>query len=397
MLVVKTLGKFQISDRTEILDESKLHSPMLIKLFVYMMIHRGKPLSIEEITNAVWAEEEIDNPVGALKNLMYRLRKVLNDTFGKQEYIITNRGSYTWNPEIEVLVDTDEFEKLIHAAKGQENKNAAAEKYEYALMIYEGRFINNITDLYWIHNLNAYYHTMYLDAVRSLMDIYFKRGNYVDIEMICDKALEIDPSEEQLYTYKIKAYMYAGKLKQAMEYYEIAKKRIQYEIGIHDPELLQEVYQELLSMDNGEFVEDMEGIQADVIEENPDGVFFCGYPIFKEIYQLEARKSTRSGLPNQLILFTVETVNKEPEAIQAFRIKQGMERLESVMRKALRIGDVAARYSDSQYVLMVLNCDCECGWLVANRIISKVSEGTTKYDNIKIRVDIEEVTCERGV
>ena len=60
MLVVKTLGKFQISDRTEILDESKLHSPMLIKLFVYMMIHRGKPLSIEEITNAVWTEEEID-------------------------------------------------------------------------------------------------------------------------------------------------------------------------------------------------------------------------------------------------------------------------------------------------------------------------------------------------
>ena len=90
-------------------------------------------------------------------------------------------------------------------------------------------------------------------------------------------------------------------------------------------------------------------------------------------------------------------MNKEPEAIQVFRIKQGMERLESVMRKALRIGDVAARYSDSQYVLMVLNCDCECGWLVANRIISKVSEGTTKYDNIKIRVDIEEVTCERGV
>ena len=117
MLVVNTLGKFRISDGNEFLDERKLHSPMLIKLFLYMMVHREKAVSTEEIINAIWMEEEVDNPIGALKNLMYRLRKVLNDTFGQNDYILTNRGSYTWNPEVELLIDTEEFEKLIQSAK----------------------------------------------------------------------------------------------------------------------------------------------------------------------------------------------------------------------------------------------------------------------------------------
>lgn len=395
MLVVNTLGKFRISDGNEYLDERKLHSQMLIKLFSYMVVHKEKALTIEEIINAIWMEEEVDNPVGALKNLMYRLRKVLNDTFGQQEYIITNRGSYTWNPEIEILVDIEEFEKLIQEAKKLDDNKVACEKYDSALMFYEGRFMSQVTDLHWIHSLSTYYHAMFLDAVKAVLDIYLVQGNVGLVERICDKVFEIDATDEEIYVYKIKAYMYVGKIKQAMESYEIAKKRMQIELGINNSPVLEDIYQELLSMNNGDAIDDIEEIHSDVVEENPEGVFLCGYPVFKEIYQLEARKSIRSGLPNQMILFTIETISGENDAIGLFRIKQGMEQLERVMRRILRIGDVAAKYSDSQYVLLALNCDRECGYLVANRIVGKMFEGTSKYSGIKVKIDVEKVTCDR--
>lgn len=395
MLVVNTLGKFRISDGIEYLDERKLHSQMLIKLFLYMVMHKGKDVSTEELIGAIWIEEEIDNPIGALKNLMYRLRKVLNDTFGPQDYIITNRGSYTWNPNIELVTDIGEFEKLIQTAKEQKDEKITCEKYESAIMVYEGRFMAQITDLHWIHNLNTYYHTMFLESAKVLLDAYLLQGNIGLVERICDKVLAIDTTDEEIYVYKIKAFMYVGKIKQAMEVYEIAKKRMQVEMGITNSPLLEETYQELLSMNKGDAIDDIEEIHSDVVEENPEGVFLCGYPVFKEIYQLEARKSLRSGLPNQMILFTIETINGENDAIGLFRIKQGMEQMERVMKKTLRLGDVAAKYSDSQYVLMVLNCDRECGYLVANRIIGKMTEGNSKYNGIKINIDVEEVTCDR--
>lgn len=269
------------------------------------------------------------------------------------------------------------------------------EKYEEAIMIYEGDFMTSITDLHWAQSLNAFYHSMYLSAVKTLAELYSEDDKYEQMDQICSKALTVDITDEQLYYYQIRARIYSGKIKLAMASYEEAQKVISQELGIFKSDLLDEVYQELLATSKGTKADDIDEVNADVKEENPQGVFFCGYPIFKEIYQLEARKSIRSGVPNQLILFTVEAINRETEAIRNFRIKQGMERLESVMKNILRIGDVAAKYSDSQYVLLVINCTNESGHLVANRIIDKVNDNIKKYSNIRIKVNVEEVTCER--
>jgi len=236
---------------------------------------------------------------------------------------------------------------------------------------------------------------MYLSAVKTLAEMYLIKDMYEEMEQVCNKALEIDITDEQLYYYQIKARMCSGKVKLAFESYEAAKKVISQELGIYKSDLLEEIYQEMLTSSKGTVADEIEEVHADVKEENPDGVFFCGYPVFKEVYQLEARKSIRSGIPNQLILFTVETLHNEAEAIQKFRIKQGMERLEQVMKKSLRLGDVASKYSDSQYVLLVPNCTNESGHLVASRIIAKMNDNTKKYSGIKIKVNVEEVNCER--
>ena len=105
MITVNTLGKFQITDGEAFVNDDSLRSTMLIKLLIYLLLYRDKTLTTDDISNAIWQDEEIDNPAGALKNLMYRLRKELVANFGENDFVLTNRGSYRWNPDVNVVLD----------------------------------------------------------------------------------------------------------------------------------------------------------------------------------------------------------------------------------------------------------------------------------------------------
>ena len=107
MLQVKSLGKFMVTDGAVILDDDVLRSDMLKKLLIYILTHREHPVTNQELAEALWQEDETDNPAGALKNLMYRLRNVLKKSIGDYNYIITSQGSYAWNNEIKVMLDIE--------------------------------------------------------------------------------------------------------------------------------------------------------------------------------------------------------------------------------------------------------------------------------------------------
>ncbi len=401
MLSVNTLGKFQIMNECEALNDDNIRSTMLTKLLLFMIIRREQSLTIDEIANAIWHEEEVDNPAGALKNLMYRLRNLLKKHFGDADYIITSRGSYCWNPEIELIVDIEQFELLIEKAKaGSEDISRTINYYEKAIRLYQGDFMTKLTEMHWVVTMNAYYHSLYLSAIKDLAELYIKSGLYDELEAICNEALHYDNVDEQLYYYLIYARMKRNKFKLAMESYEKACEILNRELGIRKPAKLQKIYEELLKMNKDTQAENMERVQEDMSEENPEGAFFCGYPVFREIYRLEARKIARMGEAEYVLLLTIKPSEKAAgsmEQIEQFRLKKAMDGLTTTIKEVLRIGDVAAKYSDSQFVVLLPSCSYECGVLVANRIISRFYNDNPKCQNMKIHVNLEEVAAASGI
>ena len=103
-------GTFQIQFQDRILDESDMHSSKLVALFSYMMIYHDRSIAVTEIMDILWSNEDITNPRNALKNLTYRLRKVLQSAFGVSDFFVTQRGSYSWNPEYGIELDIEQFE-----------------------------------------------------------------------------------------------------------------------------------------------------------------------------------------------------------------------------------------------------------------------------------------------
>ena len=395
MLTVNTLGKFQMTDGMTVVDDEQLRSPMLSKLFMYMLLYREKTLTTDDISTAIWQDEEIDNPAGALKNLMYRLRKTLTSFFGEEEFILTNRGSYRWNPDVKVILDIEKFEKLINEAKAENVYEDAIIKYEQAISIYQGDFLPQLLDMHWILTLNTYYHSLFLSCAKGLADLYAKTEQYEKLDKLCSNALKYENGDEQLFCYQIEARMRCGKISLALESYEKAREIMEKELGIRKTTILNKVYEELLAMSKGQSAYSMNEVREDIVEEEPEGVFFCGYPIFKEIYHLEARKSTRAKESEYLLLLTITGKKEDTAELAQFRTKQAMNGMEKTIKDSLRVGDVAAKYSDTQFIILLPSTTEELALLVANRLISKLFDLDSKYKNVNVRVNIEQVSMNR--
>ena len=87
----------------------------------------------------------------------------------------------------------------------------------------------------------------------------------------------------------------------------------------------------------------LEHIQRSLDEESAKGAFYCEYPVFRDLFQLERRAIERTG-----------------DSIY----------LEESIRSSLRCSDVFTRYSISQYLILLPTITSEMGEMVLKRIIS---------------------------
>ena len=395
MLTVKSLGKFQITYGEHILNDELLRSDMLKKLLMYMLTHREHPISIQELSEALWSEDEIDNPAGALKNLMYRLRTIMKKYISDDKFIITSQGSYAWNNEIEVELDAERFEEFCKNAKVSKDEIVILQNYESAVALYKGEFMENELDHHWAVTLSTYYHSMFLNAVKALAKQYIKMERYQDIEDLSVHALRMDRVDEELYCYHITALIKGNKYDLAMKRYDEAVKTLQDALGVHNPTKLQKVQQELLKMNKGTAAEALENIHEDMVEEEESvGVYFCGYPVFKEIYRLEVRKNARLCEAEYIVLFTVglnDKLSADNDKMKKFLVEQGMKNLKNTLKKVLRIGDVAARYSDSQFIVLLPTCTYESSVAVAKRVTENFAI-LDKAKRVVIKTEFEQLS-----
>lgn len=388
MLEITTFGCFEISDgSTKKTDwESKFTQPA--KLLLYLVLHRGELLTTEQIADAIWQEEEMDNPPGALKNLMYRLRKMLTQAFGERAYILTGRGTYQWNSNIEVRLDCEQLEQWMKQAKAESAPEKRNVYYQKVIALYQGEFMSHLLDMHWILVLHTHYHTLFLTAVYGLVQWYLAKEQYGQVESTCIEVLKKEQTDEQIYAFLIRGQLYSGQTTAALKTYEYACTRIEKELGIRQSEVLNEVYQELMAEKKGTLLYNIHEIKEEMKEDTPAGVFLCGYPVFREICHLQMRKNARTKLRQKLLLITVEQQPKDREEIGRFRIRQAMQGLEHVLGECLRVGDVAARYSDCQFVLLLEGGTDELAMLVSERITKRLQSEGKRYSHVRVKMDV---------
>ena len=386
--LVTMLGDFTVTHDGKTISDSKNRSRKPWNLIEYLFARRGESSDQDDLLKLIWSDDTSDNSAGALKVLLHRARKILDELEpdNGEELIVLKRGEYFLNRNLTFIVDTDLFEQLCQRAEKRKNMATRTALLEEAVNIYKGDFLLNNQES-WLIPTAEYYHNMYVKAVYSLIDCYMEVQNYDGIVSTCTEALKIDAHDEGLYFRLIDALYRSGHQSEALLAYNEVTEAFYRKFGINPSKELKSLYRTIIKTTKS-LETDLNVIKDALTEEGEAlGAFSCEYEFFKDIYQLEARACARSGDSIYLGLITLSS-SDAPQRKQdapadpsfAKALNKAMDDLVRAINDTLRKGDVYSRYSVSQYVLLLPSASYENVEMVMKRISSSFYRKHLKKD-----------------
>lgn len=396
MFQLQLFGYFALKKDDCILDENSLHSNILLKLLVYLVLNRHKNVSNAELERALWKTGEIDSPQDALKNLIYRLRSILAKNFGEKDYILTQKGFYKWNDTYEITVDVELFEKqaeeILQEIKQHAYNQSLLQKTIDTIALYQGMFLPNKVEDFWISSLYIKYHTQYLTLVENLFSYYWDKEEYKAADELISKALNIDSRDERLNVHKIQILKKLNLGNLAEKFYFSVEKSLNKSMDLQGAKLLRRLKQEMVQSvpDNTITIPQLKREVADILE-GKKGPLMCGYSDFKILYAQQVKKTRRTKEESYVILFQVRVGEQSTKQVQDFFLDYAMTGLEEVLTHNLREIDVIARCGQGQFIILLDKCSYENAIKLVNRLNRKYKESyDTKF--VEIAPDIQRLT-----
>lgn len=353
-LKLTLFGHLSLSNGKEVLDEEKIRSNKMLQMLVYLLIYRESPLTHRRLIEVFWGDEVRKDPDVALRNLMSRLRMELR-VLGDGPFICTLQEAYQWNPEIIVETDYEKFEKMILELRRTTGPGAKQERRRLGREIiecYQGNITSRVSGEPWIIPKVTWYWSGYMDAVRVLGELYEQEEDWESLELLCRQALEENPAEEDIHCWMLLSLWGREKYDLIPQYYEKVSRYFYESMGIFSPEKLTALYHNILPETEKE-AESIGKVAEKIIEQSsPEGVFFCSYQTFCQIYRLDARRISRLKISSYLVLLTLRRTGRRKQTKRE-TVKKEMKILEEILREHLRRGDVVTQYSQNQFIIIL--------------------------------------------
>ena len=366
-LEINVFGELQILVDDVDISQTIWASKKKMALLELLILNSQRPMSVARLAEAIWGEHEDINAENALKTLVSRLRKDLDEN-GLAGAIVTMPGGYMWNPDLQAKIDVFRMEEICNNLSDAKSLDPdVRDQFEELLQLYTDDLLPNSDLSKWIAPKSVYYHDLYLKTVYHYIDLLNQEEDYGDIIRVCKIALDIDAFDSMLNLELMSALLKTGKSKEALEQYQNTTNLQYTHLGLKPSDEILNFYKELIKGEKSTEAE-IEEICAELRKGRPEaGAFVCEYAIFNDIYHLQMRNLKRMGTAMFLALVGVRRMdNRQMEALE---LKQVLSRTLDVLRENLRQGDTISRYSPLQYVVLLPSVNnAKMGRMVLERI-----------------------------
>lgn len=222
IIYVNMLGEFSITIGSQVIMDRNNQSKKPWSLLEYLITFRDRNIPVEELIDLFWKDEASNNPAGALKTLMFRVRKLLEPLgIPPQDLITQNRKAYGWTKELTTITDTDRFEDLCLRSESTDiNSEECLSLCLEAVSLYKGNFLPKSEWESWVVPIHTYYHTLYQNLIHRTLLLLDEQKDYPTIIDVCQQAIAIDQYEEDAHYYLIYALYQSGNQYMAMEHYQ---------------------------------------------------------------------------------------------------------------------------------------------------------------------------------
>ena len=390
-IIIKMLGRFNISNDNADIDVLSLQSEQLMQLLQYLIINRHKNISQDDLINMLW-DEDIKNSAGALKNLVYRARMTFVKCGMKEgkDLIVSKNGGYSWNNDFTCNIDIEEFERICAEAKNKDLEVATRiNLYKKAVDCYQGDFVlGNDILASSVVSLDRYYQNLYFKSVYNLIYLLEQEEEYIDMFEYAQRAIEVDQFEETAHQLLMQALIHLGKNNMVETHYHFISNLFYEELNVTLSDKTKQIYQSIFKTENNTEMS-LEKIKKNIDDSHEySGAIFCDYSIFKQLYQAELKKSLREESNGLLVLITLTDL--ENNVLEEGLLEIGMEQFKFALLKQLRLGDAVAKYSKSQYICILYKISPEYVASVVERV-KGVFDKLEISKNMKIITDKIEV------
>lgn len=365
---IQTLGKFDVIKDGSSLVSSSAGSKKIWELYKFMLTHRDRVFTPESLMDQLWVSESYSDPRSTLRRQMHRLRQTLLED-NEQDHVKTllfSNGYYKWNDQLNIEIDIEDFEQLIKEgdAKRLHSPQLALGDYLSALDLYDGDYLPDCVDQHWVFAIRNHYRRLYLKTVVSATELLQIERRYDDIIDLCQKAINIDIYEEAFHLNLMDALMHKGQQKQALEHYEYITGFYYHEMGLKPSGDMRMLYKRLLQTHAPIQTQDglVEALEHDLVLEN---AFYCEPSTFKSIYELERRRSQRSGNTFSIGVINASPIRGYSQSQEDLRISH----LKQHLMEKLRKGDTFSQWNDTQFMVLLPGVDSDLMKKVLTRIL----------------------------
>ncbi|MBQ2602451.1 MAG: bacterial transcriptional activator domain-containing protein [Oscillospiraceae bacterium] len=381
-LSVKMLGEITLSCGSASVSMSGSRSYKTWLMVAHLLSHRHRWVPQEEIIQSLGGGEKNLNPTGAVRATLLRARRMLEPLSAEipGDLILSRGGALRWNPKIHTTVDAEEFESLVQSAFSYDGEERL-DLLMRAISIMSGDFLYRFSGEPWVSSLTAYYKNLFVEAAEEAVGLLSEKGSVDEIISISLKAFASDPYSDSFCRHLMQAYMQNGDYDEAENAYRAFRDRLINDLGVEPEDETKEIYTAAVRR-LGENYLTLDMIKDELREMSPaKGPMICDYSMFKLFYRAEARSADRRG--DAIHVGVLSVTGKDGKTVSDRIVRRAMEDLRESIHSTLRIGDVAASCSGSQFIILLVQANYENSAMVCRRVINRFN-----HDNPRCQVEI---------
>jgi DNA-binding SARP family transcriptional activator len=207
----------------------------VLAMLTYLISRPDLSATRDQVLDALWPELDPEIAVNSLNQTVYFLRRVLEEDYSDDTspgYVHHDSDVLWLDPEL-VTSRSVECRRLIRALPARPNPD----EVDRLTTLYRGRFALDFEYEEWAAAYRDTLHAAYLEIVeRSVLDD-FSSGHYDRGIRVARRALEVDPTAEQIEVCLLRLYRVTGAHAAAAEQYEHYAAMVREEIGVEPPPL----------------------------------------------------------------------------------------------------------------------------------------------------------------
>lgn len=382
---VTLFGSFSICYQGNTCISDTKYPKKVVGLIQYLILHRNHKMSNDQIIHDLEIDHTSNSPSSALKNLIYRARILLKKSgLPEFQYIVQDSGVYAWNSELPCVIDTECFEEYYKKAvsKNKLSNQKRIQYFEQALCLYRGTLLPKGMTQKWFIPFRAYFKNLHREClVRYYEFAKNKKNNLSRMIEFSYQATRIDPFDEKAYGILISSYYNAKRYNEALEAYEEFTDHLYDELGVKPSDYLVSLYEKIMGQLN-QVEKNLMKIDASLreIPSEIHGAYYCTFGMFKAVAQFTLRLIERTGQSLCMVLFTI--TDEKENIPEKKKRNDTMYQLKECISISIRSGDVFARYSPTQYIIMLIGANYENSGKVSQRILDKYRQTAPNQDII---------------